>query len=149
MEVYYFTFTGNSRKIAEWISQTGAEIKEIVAPKYPYVVWLILSFVPYLKIKCRFEQPKNNVIVLCFPKWTLNCPPITYFLEKANLDGKSIYMIICYGGFDETRYANFYKKLAERRAKEVKVMLVKRRRIVESEEDVRKKVLEWVKGFTQ
>lgn len=145
-DVYYFTYTGCSKKIANWISEvTGSEAKEIVAPKFPYAVWLILSFFPLLEVKARFSPPEDDTIFLCFPKWTLNCPPVTYFLRR--ISAREIYMVISYGGFDEKRYANFYAKLAASRAKIVDVKLVKRRNLMEMESETKKEVLEWVRQF--
>jgi flavodoxin len=149
MDVYYFTFTGNSKRIAEWIAQLGGRLKEIKTKKLPYTLWLVMSFFPYLDVKSKFEEPESNLIFLCFPKWTLNCPPVTYFLKKADLSGKTLCMVITYGGFDEKRYAEFYRHFALKRTKNVNVLLVKRRDISESEDETRKRVLEWAERFSK
>lgn len=94
MEVYFFSFTGNCRKIATWIAEHfEVETYEIVAPNLPYFIWLILSFIPYLEIKCKVRPPMEDKIILCFPKWSLNCPPITYFLNNF-AEERKIYMIM-------------------------------------------------------
>lgn len=144
MEVYFFSFTGNCRKIATWIAEHfEVETYEIVAPNLPYFIWLILSFIPYLEIKCKVRPPMEDKIILCFPKWSLNCPPITYFLNNF-AEEREIYMIICYGGFDERRYAEFYRKFALKRAKKSEYMLVRRRCIEEDAERVKKNIFEWI-----
>ncbi len=83
MEIYYYTFTGNSRRIAEILaSEFGGEMREIKSYKLPYIIWLILSFIPFLGVKIDTQPPSGSEIVLCFPKWTLNCPPVTTFLRR-------------------------------------------------------------------
>ncbi len=143
MELYYFSFTGRSRRIAEWISEhLSIEAKEINAPDLPYILWLILSFIPYLKIKASFEMPSSDRAIICFPKWTFNCPPITYFINRVRV--RELYLVICYGGFDEKRYANFYRKMVMKRAEKCEYILVKRRHVDVSPEAVKAKILEWV-----
>ncbi len=145
MEVYFFSFTGNCRKIAGWIAEKlGVEANEIKAPNFPYIVWLLLSFIPQLGIKSDVRPPQDEKIVLCFPKWTLNCPPITYFLKKY-AEGREVYMVICFGGFDEKRYAESYKRFALKRAKKADYLLIKRRLVEEDAEKVKNIVYQWLK----
>ena len=143
IDVYYFTYTGNSKKVAEIIAEYGGTLREIKAPHFPYPIWLTLSFIPYLEVKCSFEMPQSDPIFLCFPKWTLNCPPVTYFLNRANLKGKTLCMVICYGGFDGERYAEFYRRLAARNARDSVATLVKRRDVEERWGEVKHYILEW------
>jgi hypothetical protein len=143
VDVYYFTYTGCSRKIAEVIAEHGGALKEIKAPHLPYPVWLILSLIPNLEVKCSFEEPQSNVVFLCFPKWTLNCPPITYFLNKADLSDKTLCMVICYGGFDGERYAEYYRRFATRKARDSVAILIKRGHIKERWGEVKHYILEW------
>jgi putative NADPH-quinone reductase len=86
------------------------------------------------------------------PKWTYNCPPIASFLKKTNLNGKILYLIITYGGFDEKRYAESYKNKISKVCEDVKdVLLVKRDKIEDDEEKVRgwaKNVVENIKKTT-
>ncbi len=147
MELYYFSFTGRSKKIAEWISEhLSIEAKEIKAPHLPYIPWLFLSFIPYLQIEAEFEPPSSGRVILCFPKWTFNCPPVTYFINR--VDVRELHLVICYGGFDEGRYANFYRKMVMKRAEKCEYILVKRRHIDENPEAVRARILEWVDNLT-
>ncbi len=137
MDVYYFTYTGCSRRVAEWIAEaTGGELKEIRCYRLPYAVWLLLSFFPLLEVPASFEAPSSDVAFLCFPKWTLNCPPVTYFLRRVHF--KKLGLAICYGGFDERRYAEFYAAFAARRAEIVKVILIRRRELQRCEEIVKR-----------
>lgn len=130
MNLYFYTFTGNCRKIAEAVAKkTGIKPREIKTYNLPYIIWLMLSFIPYLGVKISAEEPDDSRIILCFPKWTLNCPPVTSFIRKF-ARGRKILMIICYGGFDERRYAEFYRKFAIRcGAVEAEYLLVKRREL--------------------
>ncbi|MET1123957.1 MAG: hypothetical protein ABWW66_01675 [Archaeoglobaceae archaeon] len=125
MEVYYFTFTGNSKRVAEHIaSKFGVEAFEVRAPKFPYAVWLVLSFFPLLEVPAEFKPVESEKVVFCFPKWTLNCPPATFFIRRLSVE--RLALVISYSGFDEVRYAEFYKKLALKHAGHCEYFLVKR-----------------------
>jgi len=147
VEIYYYTFTGNCRKIAEILaSEFGGWVREIKSYKLPYIVWLILSFIPYFGVKIDTQPSSGREIVLCFPKWTLNCPPVTAFLRRY-AESRKIKMVICYGGFDERRYAEFYRRFALKcGALTVDTMLVKRRELKENEEAVKKKLIDFIKS---
>ncbi|WP_202319517.1 flavodoxin family protein [Archaeoglobus neptunius] len=144
VELYFFSFTGNCKKVAEWIAEhLGIEAREIISPKLPYPVWLFLSFIPCIGIRSKFRKPEGEKIILCFPKWTLNCPPVTYFLKKCS-DGRELYLIICYGGFDEKRYAKFYCRFLQKRARSVEYLLVRRKMIKENPENAKKIIFKWL-----
>lgn len=137
-EVYYYTFTGNSKMIAERIaSKFSLKINRIEAPKLPYFAWLALSFTP-IEIKSKFKIVEEENIVLCFPKWTFNCPPVTYFIRR--LKAEKLALIISYGGFDEIRYAEFYKALAMKNVEVCDYFLIKRNRFDE-------RVFDWLTNF--
>ncbi|MCS7121070.1 MAG: hypothetical protein NZ895_00480 [Archaeoglobaceae archaeon] len=137
-EVYYFTFTGNSKMIAEKIaSRFSLKISQIKAPKLPYLAWLILSFTPF-EVKSSFKEVEEEDLILCFPKWTFNCPPVTYFLKR--LKARKLAMVISYGGFDEVRYAEFYRSLAMKRVEACSYFLMKRGKFDE-------RVFDWLKDF--
>ncbi|MDI9646150.1 MAG: hypothetical protein QFX40_05590 [Archaeoglobales archaeon] len=140
--VYYFTFTGNSKRVAEIIGKAlNCRIFEIRSFKLPYIIWLLLSFIPLLEIPAKFEKVTKDAIIICFPKWTFNCPPVTYFMRRMN--AKKIGLVITYGGFDEKRYAEFYKGMAKKKAKDVEYLLIKKDAIDEE------KIVGWLKGFLQ
>ncbi len=129
VEVIYFSFTGNSKKIAEKIAkELEAELKEI-KPKVnlPYLAWLILSFVPGLGFPVEEIDIRSSNVVVCFPKWTFNCPPVTRLVKKGKFSKKRVALVISYKGWNEKRFAESYRKLFEKHGAEVKaVELVKR-----------------------
>lgn len=146
MEIYYYSFTGISKKLAESLSEFfNVKPKEIKTSSKPYFFWLLLSFIPYLPFKAHFEKPSSSTLVLCFPKWTFNCPPITYFLKKVTCE--NLFMIITYGGWGEKRYANFYQKLALKRVKRVEVFLIKRKKVLEEMTEVMDEVINWLNSL--
>ncbi len=63
------------------------------------------------------------------------------FYEKS--ERKKVGLVITYGGFDEKRYAEFYKGMAKKKAKDVEYLLIKRDAIDE------KKIVYWLKEFLQ
>jgi flavodoxin len=135
-DIVFFSRTGNTRVVSEEIFNLLAkdlELKliEIKSKKnYPYFFWLILSFLPYCGVKITCEDVTSDLVFVCFPKWTINCPPITTFLRQVNLTEKKVYLVITYGGFDEKRYMEAYKKKIKKLCKEVKgTLLVKRSEI--------------------
>lgn len=139
-DIIFFSRTGNTKKIAEVIfrellSKADAKIIEIKTKKnYPYLVWLGLSFLPNFGVKIECEDVTADLVFICFPKWTLNCPPITAFLRQGNLQEKTVWVVITYGGFDAQRYAAWYKKKIEKLCKEVRgIFLLRRSKIKRGE----------------
>lgn len=146
MEIYYYSFTGISKRLAEIISENlKVTPKEIKTSPKPYFFWFLLSFLPYASFKANFEPPSSSTIILCFPKWTFNCPPITYFLKKVNC--QNLFMIISYGGWGEKKYAEFYKKIALKRVKRVEIFLVKRKKVLEEEFKIKEEILTWLNSL--
>jgi len=137
-DIVFFSRTGNTRVVVEEIFQalvksSNVNFIEIKAKtNYPYFIWLLLSFLPNfgVKIVCNDVTVTSDLVFICFPKWTINCPPVTAFLRQVNLSEKMVYLVITYGGFDEKRYAEAYKEKIKKLCKEVKgVLLVKRSEI--------------------
>ncbi|HJX32331.1 MAG TPA: hypothetical protein VJ624_10885 [Thermodesulfobacteriota bacterium] len=137
-DIVFFSRTGNTRKVVDEIFQTlvkslDVNLIEIKAKTdYPYFIWLLLSFLPNfgVKIVCNDVTVTSDLVFICFPKWTINCPPVTAFLRRVSLTEKMVYLVITYGGFDEKRYAEAYQKKIKKLCKEVKgVLLVKRSEI--------------------
>ncbi len=121
--IYFFSRTGNSKKVAFLLAKKlKTEPKEIQSYKFPYFLWLILSFIPFLPVKSNFPEVKAEEIILCFPKWTFNCPPITYFLIKCPC--KRLTMIITYKGWGKNHYEKFYKFLCLILRKQVKIHFI-------------------------
>jgi len=137
-DIVFFSRTGNTRVVVEEIFQalvksSNVNFIEIKAKtNYPYFIWLLLSFLPNfgVKIVCNDVTVTSDLVFICFPKWSINCPPVTAFLRQVNLTEKMVYLVITYGGFDEKRYAEAYKEKIKKLCKEVKgVLLVKRSEI--------------------
>jgi len=137
-DIVFFSRTGNTRVVVEEIFQalvksSNVNFIEIKAKtNYPYFIWLLLSFLPNfgVKIVCNDVTVTSDLVFICFPKWTINCPPVTAFLRQVNLTEKMVYLVITYGGFDEKRYAEAYKEKMKKLCKKVKgVLLVKRSEI--------------------
>ncbi len=126
MDIYYFTYTGTSKKIANWLGEKfKITPKEIKTYSLPYFIWLFLSFIPYFPVKAFFDVPSNETIIVCFPKWTFNCPPITYFLKKIYC--RKLILVITYKGWGERKYGEIYKNLVAKKIKEIKLIFVKRK----------------------
>ena len=139
-DIVYFSWTGNTRKAAEIIRRELSSRGEInlleIKPKknYPYPVWLFLSFFPNVGVEIESPELNADIIFLCLPKWTANCPPITTFLRQNNLRGKTVYLVVTCGGFDEQRYAHYYKNKITKLGAEVKgILLIKRDEIKKGE----------------
>jgi len=155
VDIAYFSWTGNTKKVVEIISQELSKYVEVnvieIKPKrnYPYLIWLFLSFIPNLTVAIECGEVNSPIVFICMPKWTYNCPPIASFLKKANLNGKILYLIITYRGFNEQRYAESYKNKIRKVCEDVKdILLIKRDKIEDAEEKVRgwaKNVVENIK----
>jgi len=149
IDVCYFSWRGATKKVAEQIARSLEDYQvQVIEIKplrhHPYITWLILSFIPGFGVKSTFNEPESDVVFLCLPKWTFNCPPVTYFLKKVNLAGKTVFLAITYGGFDEKRYAASLKKRIRRMgARAGDVILVKRRHLEENPEKVMEEVSNW------
>jgi len=131
-EVLFFSYTGNTRRVAERIvEKLGIKAVEIM-PKFklPYFVWLISSFFPGLKTPVREVKVEGDRVVLCFPKWTFNCPPVTALIKSGALRGRKVFLIVTYGGWRGEQYLDGYAKMLGRYGAKVEgVRLVKRSEI--------------------
>ena len=148
VDIVYFSRTGNTRKVSEMLFKELSKQAEVnlieIKPKrnYPYVIWLFLSFIPNLGVGITCKDVASEIVFICMPKWTFNCPPITSFLKCADLKGKTVYVSITCGGFDEKRYAKSYIRKLEKKCDAVKdVLLVKRDQLEAGEGEVKK----WLK----
>jgi len=133
IDIIYFSWTGNTKAVVEVIAaelrpRTQVRVLE-VRPKrrYPYFVWLLLSFIPGLGTDIGPVDVTSPLVILAIPKWTVNCPPITTLLRKGIFKGRMIFPVITYGGFDEKRYAENYRRRIERVAWGTGRMLLVRR----------------------
>jgi len=116
MDVVFFSYTGNSKKIAEFLaSELNCRIVEIKPGRSrSYVEWLILSFIPGLRVKISHENIESDKIILCFPKWTFNCPPITSLLKSGKLENKEVFIVVVCGGWQAESYTEKYSKIVEK-----------------------------------
>jgi hypothetical protein len=136
-DIVFFSRTGNTKVVAEEISRllskdVEVNLIEIKSKKnYFYFIWLFLSFLPHCGVRIMCAEVTSDLVFICLPKWTINCPPITAFLRQADLTEKIVYLVVTYGGFAEKRYVEYYKKKIKKLCKEVKgVLLVKRSEIL-------------------
>jgi flavodoxin len=139
IDLVYFSWTGKTREVFEYLCSElvkrgfSVNLKEIVPKRdYPYAIWLLLSFIPNFSVEINDVEISSKLIFLGMPKWSLNCPPITAFMKKTELKGKSFFLVITYGGFDEQRYARSMSKKIESGGGEVRGVLLIRRRKIES-----------------
>ena len=146
MDLYYFSYTGTSRNVAFALAEIfKITPKEIKSFSFPYPIWLFLSFIPHLSLKAYFEYPKSPFGILVFPKWTFNCPPVTYFLK--NVSFEKLLLIIPFGGWREKPYGEYYKKLALKKSKKVDIIYIKRKNWHSKEEQILKEISEKVEAF--
>lgn len=140
VDIVFFSRTGNTKVVSGEISRLLAKDSEVnlieikSKKNYPYFLWLVLSFLPQCGVKITYEEVTSNLVFLCFPKWTINCPPITEFLKQVNLTEKTVYLVITYGGFDEKRYAEAYQKKIKKLCREVKGFLLVKRSEIEKKD---------------
>ena len=116
MEVVFFSYTGTSEKVARYIaSKLNCRAVEI-RPKRnrSYIEWLILSFIPGLGVKISHENIEGNEIILCFPKWTFNCPPVTSLLKSKKLEGRKVFIVVMCGGWQAESYTVKYSEIVEK-----------------------------------
>jgi hypothetical protein len=146
VELYYFSYTGISKEIALALSSKLKLIpKEIKSYNFPYGVWLFFSFIPGLEIRAEFESPQTYEGILVFPKWTFNCPPVSYFINRVYF--KRLLLIITYGGWREKPYGEYYKNLARKKTQEVGIFYVKRKLWINNSSLVLENILKVVKTF--
>jgi len=138
--VAYFSFTGNTRRVAEALSERlqrsyDVETLEIVPTrKRSYLHWLAYSFVP--GSEAEIENPDVDLsvygaVLLGFPKWTFSCPPLNRFIHKLrNVSGPKFYLFMTCGGFDQKRFlASITHKLTKMGCSVVESLTVRRKQI--------------------
>jgi len=124
------------RKLADEIEDRLAGANRIrreeIQPQkqYGYRSWLWRSFLPGWKVPIRpvcDDLGDFDLLILGFPKWTVNCPPLTSYLSKIkNIGGKAIALFMTHGGFDEKRYlSRIVKKLSRKGARIVSELCVR------------------------
>jgi len=154
VDIVYFSRTGTTRKVSEMLFKELSKRVEVnlieIKPKrnYPYPIWLFLSFIPHLGVSITCKEVASEIVFLCMPKWTFNCPPITAFLKRADLKRKTVYAAITYGGFDVKRYAENYRQKIENVCDVVEdLILVKRNQIGTREEEIKSWLKKTIKNL--
>jgi hypothetical protein len=142
--VAYFSYTGNTRRVAQTLTEQlrtscNIETLEIVPRrKRSYLHWLTYSFVPDSEVE--IENPKMELstydgVLLGFPKWTFSCPPLNRFIRK--LSGFAVpkfFLFMTCGGFDAERFLrSFSRKLTRIGCNVVGSLTIKRRQIFEED----------------
>ena len=133
----YYSFTGNTAKVAEDISRilskenqvTVSEIKPV--KQRSYFRWLLYSFMRNSKVKISAfsnDISKYDLVILGSPKWGLSCPPVNEYintLEEINSHMFGVYLT--YGGFGERNFLlQLVEKLDKKGAIVISKLLVKR-----------------------
>jgi flavodoxin len=123
--IAYFSYSGNTRKIAQQIQQkTGADLFEIEVVK-PYSSDYDACVKeaqrdqkanarPALKTKVE-NMAQYDVILLGYPNWWYSIPmPVATFLEGYDLAGKTIIPFCSHGGGGLSQSVSAIAKLAPR-----------------------------------
>lgn len=133
-----------ARTIAGLLDGEQIELHEIRPTKQrSYPNWLLRSFLPGSRTEIQplhLDLQDVDVLFLGTPKWTFSCPPVTEFVETAQLDGVTVALFMTYGGFDAERYMKSMTRRIESNGAHVQAnIMLKRRRVVKGDyiEDAR------------
>lgn len=110
----YFSWTGNTRYVAQEISKhlsinNEVDICEIIPQKSrKYFQWLLMSFIPGLKVKIQStinDISKYDLLIVGSPKWTLNSPPLNEYLNSLiGCNEQMAAIFITFGGYGAKKY---------------------------------------------
>lgn len=108
--VIYYSRTGSTHEVAQTITAaldapTVERIRPVTGRRYPN--WLLRSFVPGSRVAIEPTETTlsaYDAVFLGTPKWTLSCPPVTEYIERADFTDATVGLFMTYGGFDEERY---------------------------------------------
>ncbi len=121
--IAYFSWSGNTRALAQEIQkQTGGDLYEIV-PATPYPTSYNATVDRAKQEQQANARPaiKNNlpnvadyeIICLGYPNWWGSCPmPVATFVEKVNLQGKTVAPFFTHGSGGVQRCQSDLAKLA-------------------------------------
>ncbi|MCX7720860.1 MAG: NAD(P)H-dependent oxidoreductase [Dictyoglomus thermophilum] len=151
--IIYYSWSGNTRKIAHIIQkEVGGDIVEII-PENPYPSSynatveqakkeIKMDYKPPIKTKIE-DIEKYDIIFVGTPNWwSTIAPPVVTFLTQHNLSGKTIIPFITHGGGGQGRVVSDIKRLCP----ESKVL--EPLSIYEGgSTDLREKILEWLKNL--
>lgn len=110
----YFSLTGNTKSVSQEISKhlsinNKVDICEIIPKKSrKYFQWLLMSFIPGLKVKIQStinDISKYDLVILGSPKWTINSPPLNEYLNSLiGCHNQMAAVFITFGGYGEKKY---------------------------------------------
>lgn len=110
----FFSRSGNTRIVSQEIFKhlsvnNKVDICEILPKKSRrYFSWLLLSLIPGLKVKNQStinDISGYDLVILGCPKWTLNCPPVSEYLNNLiGCNGQMASIFITFGGYGEKKY---------------------------------------------
>jgi flavodoxin len=120
--IAYFTWSGNTRAVAQLIHQeVGGTLFEIQPEvSYPTSYSVVLKqakkeiqegYRPVLRFKLESCQPYEVIFVGSPNWWGTIAPPVTAFLAECDLSGKTLVPFITHGGGGEGRTIEDIKKL--------------------------------------
>ena len=121
--VLYLSRTGTGARVARdaarLLERRGDSVVLCpITPSFelPYLIWLLLSFVPGLATPIQSLDPSPEEFDRCLliiPKWTFNCPPVEELLNRYAARFPQTFLLVTCGGWDEERYTERYRmKLA-------------------------------------
>ncbi|MFQ6134416.1 MAG: flavodoxin family protein [Nitrososphaerales archaeon] len=144
MLIVYFSWTGNTRAVAEEVVRNLALHNEVdvceIQPKKQrgYLGWLLLSLIPRSRVRIKpsiYDLSGYDLVVLGSPKWALSCPPVNEYLNRLHgCIGRMAAVFITYGGFDEKRYLDRLVKALEKKGLLISGTLMTRRRSIRNDE---------------
>lgn len=149
--IIYYSWSGNTRKIAQIIQkETGGDIVEII-PENPYPSSytatveqakkeIKMDYKPPIKTKIE-DIEKYDIIFVGTPNWwSTIAPPVATFLTQHNLSGKTIIPFITHGGGGQGRVVSDIKRLCPE-SKVLEALSIYEGRST----DLRERILEWLK----
>lgn len=131
--IAYYSRTGTTETVAETLSARfrNPDIERIqprTSRSYPN--WLVRSCIPNWDVPLKpleYDPSSYDAVFIGAPKWTVNCPPISRYINRVSLDGQRVGLFITFGGFDEHRYARQLTRKIRARGGHVSARLLVKR----------------------
>lgn len=122
--VIYYSFSGNTKLIAEHISkELDADIEELVTEKplnasgAGYVMWGIRQLISQSRpalMPLKHDLGEYDLIVIGTPVWSYTfTPPVRTLLEENDFSGKKTAVFCCHGGDYGKTLENMKKALSK------------------------------------
>ena len=155
--VVYYSFSGNTRLIAETVAGAiNADIEEL-KPEKPlnasgagYVIWGLRQLVsqskpPLFPLEHKIED--YDLIIIGTPVWSYTVtPPIRTFLEKQKINNKQVALFCCHGGDYGKTIENMKNSLTGNKIIGVADFYDS---IKHSPDTNRKRAAEWIRGIAK